>query len=636
MAIGFGRAIAAALAGTTKGLAEAAEKEDEKRDELTKITLAQKIKNIEKAQELSRKRDEEIAAETEAVDALMGFKIQGQQVSRAQATRAYRMYGNNAPEILRQGLIQFEDTGFIEEVKTPARMGAVEETEALIADGGGLFGKGRGESVSRDLKNALSAMGYDPSGVEIAQKAKVVGAQVVSGPGAMKRDSEYFYSDIPGHTMVEKITITDPTDPTRVTTQFLSLDGSDLTDRVNVGTTKLSKSADAIEPGFKAFKLAFRIKDDGSGVDALPYQIGIKADGTKFMPDANGDYTTQVTDSSIVSLTASELEAIGGVDGLQNQFGLLDKDAKKALKEFNIAAEGFETFANVMDRQVTLLNTEGFGDNLTTTVGGFNSFVNRVNTEFQVGLRIVDNAINIRDEEGGSIIPEIEQKFERLTAQRNRDIETLKTTRDIATAIRVFEANQILLAYNYAKATGDTRISNQDFDNFIKLVEAPSAEGTKALYRQRIRDAADAVEAKRKSLYTFARESRGEEGVSYVENLIGEERSASVIQSRVATSYIAQEEDLPSADAAVDQSERSGRIAKEQGFREELVLINEKTNQITNSGDPEAIEVRAIVDQNGNIVMGSDGSPIFDRNAEKGYLESMIPRMINQGLIEVQ
>jgi len=43
------------------------------------------------------------------------------------------------------------------------------------------------------------------------------------------------------------------------------------------------------------------------------------------------------------------------------------------------------------------------------------------------------------------------------------------------------QAEAILLAYDLAKATGDTRISNQDFDAFIKTVKGNSVDATRKL-----------------------------------------------------------------------------------------------------------------------------------------------------------
>ena len=606
MAIGFGRAIAAALAGTTKGLAEAAEKEDEKRDELTKITLAQKIKNIEKAQELSRKRDEEIAAETEAVDALMGFKIQGQQVSRAQATRAYRMYGNNAPEILRQGLIQFEDTGFIEEVKTPARMGAVEETEALIADGGGLFGKGRGESVSRDLKNTLSAMGYDPSGVEIAQKAKVVGAQVVSGPGAMKRESEYFYSDLPGHEMVEKVTITDPTDPNKVTTQFLSLDGSDVTDRVKVGTTKLTKNADTLYPDLD-FGLAWEIKPDGS-VQSLNQDIAFdKRTGERYLRDSEGQFTIPVRDKNIVTLTSSQIEALGGADGVSDRFDVLGKDGRKAFKEYNEQAESFEYLVKIFDEQLALLDIHG--DSLVAPVGSVSEWVEFAKVNLKVGIEVVQDAAGELgiDFEGVDIgrIAEESARFER-ELQEATDPEA-----KLAIARKLYTSRQIVAAYYYAKSTGDTRISNQDFDQFLKTVQGGSEASQRAMYKARLSEAQTALTSKYTTFSSYlppasSTKRSDQEARNALLESIPESRQPATIASTIDRMFDPKVETKTTTEI-VEEIEEAEKTASKYNIKLTYVLPD---GTPTDNTDPNGIAAY-VVYQGKNIATTGTGQPIY-------------------------
>jgi len=79
----IGRGIMAALSGGLTGLAEAAVREDEKRDELSKVTLAQAMNNIEQAKELARKRQEEIKEENETVESLMSYETDtGKPISR--------------------------------------------------------------------------------------------------------------------------------------------------------------------------------------------------------------------------------------------------------------------------------------------------------------------------------------------------------------------------------------------------------------------------------------------------------------------------------------------------------------------------------------------------------------------------
>jgi hypothetical protein len=146
----IGRGIMAALSGGLTGLAEAAVREDEKRDELSKVTLAQAMNNIEQAKELARKRQEEIKEENETVESLMSYETDtGKPISRGQAIKAYRQYGKNAASMLLQGQLSFEGEGTVVE-KPAVQRGTLDlEATGAMQETGGLFARGRGAYRAR-------------------------------------------------------------------------------------------------------------------------------------------------------------------------------------------------------------------------------------------------------------------------------------------------------------------------------------------------------------------------------------------------------------------------------------------------------------------------------------------------------
>ena len=68
----WAKGLGAALKGTLTGLAEAAEAEDEKRSELTKVALAQRIKKRDEALALQKTQEEKVKEQNEFIKIFSG------------------------------------------------------------------------------------------------------------------------------------------------------------------------------------------------------------------------------------------------------------------------------------------------------------------------------------------------------------------------------------------------------------------------------------------------------------------------------------------------------------------------------------------------------------------------------------
>jgi hypothetical protein len=165
MAVGFGRAVAAALAGGLTGLGEAAVRRDEKRDEQSKLVYASAVKEADAIKERRQKLIDDSLAERKKVRALMLRSVNGERLTEPEALAAVQqadaMGIDDPAEILDKYNIVSEDTATI--VESPSETRKVEvETEGLIAEGRGrtIFGDDR-DAVTSQAQDLLRATGRD-------------------------------------------------------------------------------------------------------------------------------------------------------------------------------------------------------------------------------------------------------------------------------------------------------------------------------------------------------------------------------------------------------------------------------------------------------------------------------------------
>lgn len=177
----LGRGIAAALSGTLKGLAAGAEKEDARRMELTKTTLASTLKRKEAAREQHLANIEEGNKRTAAVDALMTVQYYDPNTktykspTRAQALATYNTHGDKAVKALTDDGLYFEGEGKIIPGRVTKTGGVKDSAKDAIEEGKGLFGRGRGEAVNKEVLEYMKPLGIPVDGYEITSAPTVEG-----------------------------------------------------------------------------------------------------------------------------------------------------------------------------------------------------------------------------------------------------------------------------------------------------------------------------------------------------------------------------------------------------------------------------------------------------------------------------
>ena len=663
MAIGFGRALATALSSGVKALGERAVEEEEKRDEMTKITLAQQLKNVEKAKEEAKKQQALIDAENFAVDALKGEQVTMKDGSKrtitpAMARQAVRRFGaESANKMILQGQIAFaaEKGGTVTAGGT-RRSGALDtETVAALGEdeGAGIFGS-RYSAVAKNTEAALRAMNIDPAGVDIPELSKVEGVEIFAGPALAETDTTALFTTIPGMESVQKVTKTMPTG--EKTTTYKDIFGNDITEKfLGVDKSKVSDDRDTLYPDLE-FGLAWKITSTGS-VESLNEDVAFdKKTGERFLRDSEGKFTIPVKDKNIVTLTSYQLDALGGPQGVKERFDVLGEDGRKEYKEYNEQAESFEYLVKIFDEQLELLNKQENPDALVAPVGAVSEWIKFAQTNLGVGIEMVKDAAGaLGIEFEGVDIARIEN--ENAGFQQDLASET-DPEKQLAIARKLYTSRQIIAAYYYAKSTGDTRISNQDFDQFLKTVSAGNADAQRAMYRARLEEAQTALSSKYTTFTGYLPpESSTDKSQQEIRNSILESihptRRPAAISTTVDKMF---DSSVPVKTVSQIEEEISTVESKASKYRVQPIRI--KDGKVDPDGDP----VFAIIDEDGNPVMGTDGQLIvtdqpqviavkpetkgqeakaredFERTREQEAkaredLERMIPRLIQSGVL---
>lgn len=612
----------AVLAGVTKGAARAVEREDEKRSELTKTTLAAQLRNAEFAKELAYKAQEEVKAENQAVDSLMNFEITDEKgttraISRSEATAAYRAYGKNATSMLLQGQLSFKGVGKLVSVD-PIKKGGfdVASLEGLEGmDGTGLLSKGRAKSIASGVQSGMAASGYSPEGFDIPQPQKIEGdLRVLAGSGLNKVTRDDKYTNIPGLLggMVSRETTVTPDGKTTI--RYLDLNGIDQTDLVksSLGKDPKFKIADSYSAikedlGWKSKGLAFQFTDGGQ-FKSLGYEIVYTEDGRVLKQDEKGQFTIPVQDKNVVSLPASAIAEVGGIRGIEESMDAIGKEGRKAYSDYQTQAESFEFLETIFGRNIELLQKHG--DKLTSDIGSFSNLVTYVKTNVNSGIQVLKDELGEYIDISGIDIDLATRNRENI---RKRMEAATDPTDKLALARDLYDANQVVAAYYYAKSTGDTRISNQDFDQFLKTVSAGTAEGQMAIYKDRINQAATAIQSKYTTVLSYVGgnniEAMTESDKKVRQRVLGgipDSRRPEAIRSRIQTMF---DVDLPEITTEEYAQQLNSIDDQMNSYKVQLVFINEKTGEKSDQSDPDAVSMYAVI-KNGKVVRATTGDPI--------------------------
>lgn len=624
MALNFGRALGYALKGTLEGVAEGAQAEDKKRDELTKVTLSTALQRYNELDDDRKKRMLEIESENNAVKALKGQVItlkDGSKdvITEAQARAAIRRYG--APklnELLLTESIKFGTEGKITEGQGTER--SLLNLEAMQEAGGesaSWLAKGRYESVAQNTERALRSMGIDPKSVVIPGMKEVSGVDIVAGEGTNKVTTNNKYTNIPGLaggmvTQVNSLSIDG-----KLTTSYRDLMGQDVTDVVTTalsGSDKKLKIVDnyaALQEdlGYKGKGLAFRYNEDGT-FKFQGYEVVYTNDGRQLRKGEGSEtFDTPVTDANVITMPASTVAEAGGTSAIESAMDKIGKEGRKAFQEYQTQAEALEYVENVFGRNIELLKIHG--DDLVSDIGSFANLVTYLQTNISSGIRVLSDELGEYIDLSGVDIGRAEERVKNIRSQ----MESATPDKKLSLARDLYDANQIVAAYYYAKSTGDTRISNADFDQFFKTVSAGTAAGQMAVYKDRMNQAAGAVKSKYTTLTSYlggtdasSLDATDKAMRSRVLGSIPDSRLPENIDSRITTMFD-QDVATKTTQQVAEEIDDAEKRAKNYGVQ--LRYINPNTGQLTTNTDPAGVSAYVILDKQGNPALGTASNKPF-------------------------
>jgi len=624
MALNFGRALGYALKGTLEGVAEGAQAEDKKRDELTKVTLSTALQRYNELDDDRKKRMLEIESENNAVKALKGQVItlkDGSKdvITEAQARAAIRRYG--APklnELLLTESIKFGTEGKITEGQGTER--SLLNLEAMQEAGGesaSWLAKGRYESVAQNTERALRSMGIDPKSVVIPGMKEVSGVDIVAGEGTNKVTTNNKYTNIPGLaggmvTQVNSLSIDG-----KLTTSYRDLMGQDVTDVVTTalsGSDKKLKIVDnyaALQEdlGYKGKGLAFRYNEDGT-FKFQGYEVVYTNDGRQLRKGEGSEtFDTPVTDANVITMPASTVAEAGGTSAIESAMDKIGKEGRKAFQEYQTQAEALEYVENVFGRNIELLKIHG--DDLVSDIGSFANLVTYLQTNISSGIRVLSDELGEYIDLSGVDIGRAEERVKNIRSQ----MESATPDKKLSLARDLYDANQIVAAYYYAKSTGDTRISNADFDQFFKTVSAGTAAGQMAVYKDRMNQAAGAVKSKYTTLTSYLGgtdasklDATDKAMRSRVLGSIPDSRLPENIDSRITTMFD-QDVATKTTQQVAEEIDDAEKRAKNYGVQ--LRYINPNTGQLTTNTDPAGVSAYVILDKQGNPALGTASNKPF-------------------------
>lgn len=499
MGLGNWEKIGYAITGALTGVAANVEKEDERRAKDSNTILAGIIKKSDEAMELSNQTLKESKEFNEQVEALKGrtyidpITNQRKQITEAQAIYAINTYGDKLAEKLANQEIAFASKG--EVIRTPASLkGKLPNPLDIPEDKENfLFYKGRQKAVATDAVKQAKAMGYSVEGYPIVSKPKATGVDELPGVGMYNRSEQILYEFEKTGELVKafkQVTLTNKANPNETQTfnvDFLTNEkvevgaNTQVFPNINAGKVKgIDDIGTVMVPGQNGYIPLFR---EGKPVKAFQMENGqIRVEGTDGTPG-------EVIEIEGAQLFGTKMSQATGTD--INEF--LNFSKVVGVKEFNVENVKFmklgETMASVNERVGFMMKLNQEVGDAGYSVGGFlttltNSTVKAVSSvgAFMSGFSEADNLQGNSEEAQAARYNYIANEENTLRSFVNSAEQMLAGAKDAveerAIKMALLETEAILLAYDAAKATGDTRISNQDFDAFIKTIKGTSVKET--------------------------------------------------------------------------------------------------------------------------------------------------------------
>lgn len=500
-----GKAGLYALAGASEGLAEAFTAEDKLRKEETSKIYDTAVKNYK---ELQAKRDElakSIKEEDDAVRSLQATALpNGHLLSQPEALAVYqasKRLGIPISELI---------SGEKYEVKTTGK-GNVYTTEGtttkLVSDSetpegdGALIATGRQKQISSDARRLLRAAGIPeevtmpgtrtPSGVEIRPvdnlEVTFSNEYVIDGNGEVTQQ------------VLAKRTYNKRTKKIEVT--YYNKDGRGEEFKFDRDKNqRIASAADAFKPTqrYNDFGPLLRIGADGQ-VDYVRNESGAIVYGYQMK---NGEIRAQkegkISDEVVQDVVVggkhySDAMGRGDLTDINRIFKIGPvKDFYEALPQMDEAVVSNNLLFSRSEQRIALHRK--YGNRMYGITGAFADIV-------VAGEKLVNGAVTIvnglQELQGKSLEEKIRYlesggNIDQLRALADNQESWLSkyagTAQEIAMARVLDSAIATVTAYDLAKQTGDTRISNQDFDAYISTVTGNNAEQTINLIKRGLED----------------------------------------------------------------------------------------------------------------------------------------------------
>ena len=497
----------AALSGAATGLATSAKAEDEVRNEQASDIFKLGATKAAKNQEEIDLNMEAIRTENDVVQQLKGTTVNGQLITEAQARALHRVakrQNKDALEIIH--LYEVSGEGTVTTVPSkklnviPAGLGEAE-------DEGGFMQEGRNKAVATESARLLRSAGID---VEMSkpQLPKVEGVKVTPIEDVDISVSSQYVIGEDGVPINQVLAVTRTNPRTNVVTV-------EYKDKVT-GEKYVPKQGQRISSAADAFKQDQAFNDYGPlfvlGEDDQPEFLR-NASGQKISGYLmkNGEIRLQKGGKISETVYTHPEERAVLIAGKHYADAVASGDMNELNRMFKIRpVADFYSVLPVMDTQYQANNLllrrsqrrldlhQKYGNDMYGAEGAFATMVTGLSKNLKgigdiilgvTGLEFDENATLGEKRETTIRYLESNNNIEVLRAFADRQEELmsqdfLSKQEEIAMARVLDAAIATVTAYDLAKQTGDTRISNQDFDSYMRTVSGTNAKQTVNLIKE--------------------------------------------------------------------------------------------------------------------------------------------------------
>lgn len=497
----------AALSGTAQGLATSALAEDEVRQKQSSDLFKLGVTKAEKNQEEINLNVEAIKTENDVVNQLKGTSVNGKIITEAQARALHRVakrQNKDALEIIGLYNVSGEGTVIPAQSKElsviPTGLGEAE-------DEGGFMQKGRNKAVVTESARLLKSAGIDVE-MSTPQLPTVEGVQVTPIEDVDISVSSQYVIGKDGVPINQVLAVTKTNPRTNVVTV-------EYKDKVT-GEKYVPEEGQRISSAADAFKVDQAFNDYGPlfvlGEDDQPDYIrnesGQKISGYLMK---NGEIRLQKGGKISDTVYKHPEERAVLIAGKHYADAVASGDMNELNRLFKVKPiADFYSLLPTMDTQYQANNLllrrsqrrldlhEKYGNSMYGFEGGFATMITGLSKNARgigniivglTGLEFGENAT--LDEKRETTIRYLESDNNigllRAFADRQEELmsqDFLSKQEEVAMAKVLDAAIATVTAYDLAKQTGDTRISNQDFDSYMRTVSGNNAKQTINLIKE--------------------------------------------------------------------------------------------------------------------------------------------------------